>query len=699
MPEEFHMAVIYARYSSDKQNETSIEAQVRACQDYAQTHNMKIVGQYADEAISGKGSKTAARRQYQKMLRDCDKGLFDTILIHQYDRIARNLGEHVNLETRLKSKGVQLIAVAQDFGTGKEAKIMRALMWSLSEYYIDNLAAETRKGLKETALKGQHTGGVSPFGYDIVNKQYVINELEAGYVRRMFDAAANRQGFTQIIEEMAAAGITGKRGRPIKYPSIYEILRNEKYTGTFVYSPEEETRRTERRSKPNAIRIENALPTIISKAQFMEVQRIMNARKQTGKKSNYLCSGLVYCQCGAKMHAQKSVRKGHEYHYYICSKKCGAPAVRMEEVDAAAIRYLHDLLSDKNQKRIADALRDYQAGEGCRMEEFNSALQVRITAKQNEYTALLKNLSSAALPPEVVQDIGEQMQAIKTEIATLEQAEPPKDFTVDTIKSWLNSLKAVPDEKAIHLLIERIDIVGSGGSDDDFHITSTLKTILGENGCPPPQPLKSTDSVRIGAFSLLFRHLQIFVRYQKRTFGAHAKNEGICPRFLCLQQIACAKAFRQIFARLEISHLVIIAQHIVQPGAVYREKCLDHVVFVRQILDQTRVYLANRPHIRDGIPTVLDVVKASRLQLAVLDRVFRHLFQWLTVQYICILINPLDLIPPHRGNHRAAPLPELAANAFDQAAGEKQAAVISFAHRPDSSFQISGVAGPFPYGS
>ena len=500
MPEEIHRAVCYARFSTDKQTELSTQAQIRACQDYAKAHSFQIVGQYTDEAISGKGSKTAARRQYQKMLRDCDKGIFDTILIHQYDRIARNLGEHVNLETRLKAKGVQLIAVAQDFGATKEGKIMKALMWSLSEYYLDNLAVETRKGLKETALKGLHTGGVPPFGYDIVNKQYVINELEAGYVRRIFDAAANRQGFTRLIEEMEAAGITGKRGRPIRYPSIYEMLRNEKYTGTFVYSPVEETRRTERRAKPNAIRIENALPAIISKAKFMEVQRIMNARKQTGKKANYLCSGLVYCRCGAKMHAQKSVRKGHEYHYYICSKKCGAPSVRMEAVDAAAVRYLHDLLSDANQKRIADALREYQAGEGGRMEEFKSALQVRITAKQNEYTALLKNLSSAALPPEVVQDIGDQMQAIKSEIAVLEQTEPPKDFTVDTIKAWLNSLKAVPDEKAIHLLIERIDIIGNTGGDDDFHISSTLKTVLGENGCPSPQPLKSTGFERNQCF-------------------------------------------------------------------------------------------------------------------------------------------------------------------------------------------------------
>lgn len=113
----------------------------------------------------------------------------------------------VNLEARLKAWGVQLIATAQDFGSSNEAKIMRALMWSLSEYYIDNLASETKKGLREVALKGLHTGGYPPFGYDIDNQRYKVNELEAGYVRKMFDAAQSGEGFGALVQQMKAAGI------------------------------------------------------------------------------------------------------------------------------------------------------------------------------------------------------------------------------------------------------------------------------------------------------------------------------------------------------------------------------------------------------------------------------------------------------------------------------------------------------------
>lgn len=472
-------AVIYARYSSDKQSEESIDAQVRACREYAASKGYNIIDVYADEAVSGKGSKTASRTKYQKLLRDCNKGTFDTILIHKYDRIARNVGEHVNLTAKLDKIGIQLIAVAQDFGNSNEAKIMRTLMWSMSEYYIDNLANETRKGLKETALKGLHNGGYPPFGYNVVNQHYVINELEAEYVRKIFDAALHRKGFKDIIQELSECSIKGKRGKPIKYTQIYEMLRNEKYTGVYVYSTKEESNRADRRSKPNAIRIENALPIIIDKAQFEEVQKIMNERKQTGKKAGYLCSGLVYCECGAKMHGMKSERKGHTYHYFYCSKKCGAPTARMEEIDNAAIKYLHELLSDENQNKISDALRHYKGCERERIADFNTILNAKINEKQQRYDTLMNNLASGVLPAEIVSDIGTEMQNIKAEIECLRNTQPPKDYTVEQIKAWLDALKSAPDSDAVHLLVKRIDIKNK----TVFNIQSTLNTVLGEIGC------------------------------------------------------------------------------------------------------------------------------------------------------------------------------------------------------------------------
>lgn len=477
-------AVIYARYSSDKQTEDSIEAQRHACEEYARKHGLVIVGEYVDEAISGKGSKTGKRVQYQRMLRDANKGLFDTILIHKYDRVARSLAEHVRLESTLQPLGVSLVAVAQDFGQTSESKIMRGLMWILSEYYNDNLADETRKGLKETALKGLHTGGVAPFGYDIVEQKYVINELEAGYVRRLFEAAANCEGYIKILQEMEQAGIKGKRGKTIKYTQVYEMLRNEKYTGTYIYSTKQEGKRGDRRSKPNAIKIENALPIIIDKALFERVQKIMDSNKQVGKKNSYLCSGLVYCSCGAKMHGRTSKRGEYSTSYYTCSAKCGAPSVTTEKVDDTARDYLKELLSKENQKEIAASLRKYDKETNEGAEIFKAATDAKIEEKQKQYDALLANLSTGKLPGTVVQDIGNEMELLKAEMEALSKAEPPKDYTVDTVGAWLDSIKAAPDDKVIHLLVERIDVDNSGQKETtEVHVTSTLTSVVGNSGC------------------------------------------------------------------------------------------------------------------------------------------------------------------------------------------------------------------------
>ncbi|WP_092639405.1 recombinase family protein [Acetanaerobacterium elongatum] len=473
-------AAIYARYSTNKQDEISIEAQVRACREYAAGHGHVVVKVYSDEAISGKGSKTTSRKQYQALIKDCANHMYDIVLVHKYDRIARNVGEHVNLELKLAEGGASLIAVAQDFGQSKEAKIMKTMMWALSEYYIDNLSEEVTKGHKEIAFQGLHNGGVAPFGYDIVDQKYIINQAEAVYVRKMFRCAINREGFVELVREMDDNGIIGKRGKPMKYTQIYEILRNEKYAGVYAYSPKEEKDRSLRRTKPNAIRLENAIPPIVDKATFDEVQRIMDERKQTGKKSDYLCRGLVYCgNCGAKMYGSKTQRKGHEYLIYYCSGKCGMGIVRMEDIDRSVKQYLHSILSDKNQKLINEALQNYAKGEKDRIEKYNADVRQQIEEKQTQIDNYMRALGSSVLPTDIIADIGNKITVLKNSIKELSEAPLPKDYTIAQVSDWLQSLKISVDErKTVELLVSRIEATKT-----EINVFSTLNSVLGETGC------------------------------------------------------------------------------------------------------------------------------------------------------------------------------------------------------------------------
>lgn len=486
----------YGRYSSDMQTEASIDAQFRAVREYAAAHNIQIVGSYTDEAISGKGAATAKRAGYQKMLRDIKNGRVSLVLVHKYDRIARSLAEHVNLEMKLNECGVRLVAVAQEIGCGSEGKIIKTLLWAMSEYYIDNLAGEIRKGMKELALKGQFTGGVPLFGYDIVDKRFVVNELEAFYVRRFFDAVEQLQSVQPIIEEMKAAGISGKRGKEIKYTQVYEMLRNEKYTGLYAYSVEEEKSREARRTKPNAIRLDGAVPAIITKEQFARVQDILKERKRVGRRNDYLCSGLVYCECGAKMHANSTTRKGHRYDRYICSKSCGAKSIRMEVVDEAANRYLSEVLSNETKKDLSSAMRIFQSSQEGQECNFKAVLSSKIREKEKERENIIANIASGVLSPIVLEMFNSKLEELAAEIQILKNTEPPKDYTGEQIEHWFNMIKNSPPESVIRALISRIEIKNATVT----KITSTLATVAGINGCG--------DSISIFPTILFYKIIQ-----------------------------------------------------------------------------------------------------------------------------------------------------------------------------------------------
>ena len=101
-------AVIYARYSSDSQREESIEGQIRECTAYAEKNGITVVRHYIDRAIS---AKTDNRPQFQQMVKDSERKLFDIVLVWKLDRFARNRYDSARYKTQLKSQGMkQLMA-------------------------------------------------------------------------------------------------------------------------------------------------------------------------------------------------------------------------------------------------------------------------------------------------------------------------------------------------------------------------------------------------------------------------------------------------------------------------------------------------------------------------------------------------------------------------------------------------------------
>lgn len=119
-------AVIYARYSSHAQNDASIEQQIDECQEYARQHGYKIVGVYADRAMSGRSDR---RPEFQKMMRAAEKHEFQIVLAYKSNRISRNMLHALSYEDKLAQHGVNVVYCKEEFGNNAAGRFaLRTMM-------------------------------------------------------------------------------------------------------------------------------------------------------------------------------------------------------------------------------------------------------------------------------------------------------------------------------------------------------------------------------------------------------------------------------------------------------------------------------------------------------------------------------------------------------------------------------------------
>lgn len=229
MIQTINKAALYARYSSDNQRSESIDAQLRAMQNYCQQNHILIVETYIDEA---KSATTDHRPSFQKMIADSKYHQFNIILVHKLDRFARNRYDSAVYKRELKKNGVSVYSVLENLDDSPESIMMESVLEGMSEYYSQNLAREVMKGMRETALQCKHTGGKPPLGYDLnTDGKLIINQGEAEVVQQIFKMYLDNYSYSKMAEILNKKGYRTKTGSLFRKNSFYSILRQEKYTG------------------------------------------------------------------------------------------------------------------------------------------------------------------------------------------------------------------------------------------------------------------------------------------------------------------------------------------------------------------------------------------------------------------------------------------------------------------------------------
>ena len=341
-------AVVYARFSSHRQGEQSIEGQVAEAQRFAAAHGLTIVKVYADRAQTGRNDN---REQFQLMLADAAKHAFDALIVWKTDRIGRNKEEIALNKYHLKKNGVKIYYVAEAIPDTPEGIILEAVIEGMAAYYSEQLSQNVRRGMRMNAQKARSTGGTHLLGYTVdENKKYVIDSQHAPTVRLIFDMYASGKTITEIVNELNSRGLRTKKGNPFTKNSLHRMMKNKKYIGTYEYNGE--------------VSIENAVPPIIDEATFNKVQEMLKynqaAAAHKKAKTDYLLTEKLFCgKCGTMMVGVCGTSKtGVRHHYYVCTKQkkklCTKKAVRKQCVEDLVLGYVIRLVQD-------EALLDYIA--------------------------------------------------------------------------------------------------------------------------------------------------------------------------------------------------------------------------------------------------------------------------------------------------------------------------------------------------
>lgn len=304
-------AVVYARYSSHRQGEQSIEGQLAEAQKYAAAHGLTIIHEYCDRALTGRNDN---REQFQLMLADAAKHSFDALIIWKTDRIGRNKEEIALNKYHLKKNGIKIHYIAEMIPDTPEGIILESVIEGMAAYYSEQLSQNIRRGQRASAAKAQSTGGNRPLGYKTgPDKKFIIDPETAPTVRLIYDLYAQGQTMAQIIRTLNDKGLRTLRGRPFTNNSLRTLLKNEKYIGVYTYKDE--------------IRIENAIPPIVEPEVFYKVQEMLKynqkAAAHKNSKADYLLTEKLFCgQCGAMMVGVSGTSKtGAAHHYYYCTEK------------------------------------------------------------------------------------------------------------------------------------------------------------------------------------------------------------------------------------------------------------------------------------------------------------------------------------------------------------------------------------------
>ena len=372
----------YCRVSTDKEEQlTSYEAQIEYyTAKIAENPEWTMVRLYADEGISGTSMKK--RKEFLKLVDDCEKGKIDMVITKSTTRFARNTLEGIQIVRKLKRLGVGVFFEKENANTlYMDNEMILTFFFSQAQAESESLSKNVSWGHRRNYENGKVYYHYDSFlGYKKgPDGQPEIDETQAAVVRRIFARYLMGDSVRKICRDLEADGIQTVRGcEKWSDSTVQSMLRNEKYIGDALLQKTYVQDIFTRKSMKNEGQlpkyyVHNCHPAIIDRVTFQKVQEEIARRagkKKTSSKAKtelgrysgkYALSELVVCgECGSPYRRQTYMPKGEKYHVWRCLNRLengtrickNSPTFREEDIHAAVVAAMNGQLDRQTAKDV-----------------------------------------------------------------------------------------------------------------------------------------------------------------------------------------------------------------------------------------------------------------------------------------------------------------------------------------------------------
>lgn len=311
---------LYSRVSTDNQRDKglSIPRQKRWLEDAAKYHNFTNIRHFIDDGFSAKNTNRPA---YQEIINLIKNNQIESVMVYRFDRIARNLSDLINLINLVKKHDVNLVSLMEKVDTKTAiGNAMFMVIGVFSQFEREMVSERVSDVMWDMAKNGKYCGGQIPYGYNLKNKNLIVNKQEAGVIKDIYNKIESGNSIRGITIWLNDAGHKPKRISDWSTSTVRRILVNPLYMGYYTYGKKLSGDSIYQPKNKWLFSKGNFAP-IIKKPQFNRVQKIIAQHKpfKRSVKNSYLLSGLARCECGGSMTGHTMRRRDRKtYSYYVC---------------------------------------------------------------------------------------------------------------------------------------------------------------------------------------------------------------------------------------------------------------------------------------------------------------------------------------------------------------------------------------------